>query len=350
MVSAALAVVLSAMALPAPHDQISRYIWMQGADLPRHVGVGFRDKERDYSIVLDEFPTEQDYYLSYNKKVWAQKLLLSNGGASNSRQVYGPPEEKLDTGKGRWQDITVERILERCYGEKYEEQMIRALSARALQFGGAMNEIAMLAKVNPVNIPVLRPGTPRIPYKVFAARYKIIKDLFPVRGDMLYISGRQQYCEANAFDDLVTRYRTAYGVTPTFQSFVEGVCRSNDANRVSYALFPLGIVVHRAEDYTEEFAHFVNVGDPYGSHDFEEFKAAYHGAKVDAWKMGIDLGVSGGWAQYISALTADEDWAAASAQRLPANTLLFLQLYVSGGGSEEFRSWCESDAIGRMIL
>ena len=66
--------------------------------------------------------------------------------------------------------------------------------------------------------------------------------------------------------------------------------------------------------------------------------------------MGIDLGVSGGWAQYMSTLTADEDWAAASAQRLPANTLLMLQLYVSGGGSADLRAWCESDAMGRMIL
>jgi len=240
--------------------------------------------------------------------------------------------------------------LEKCYGETYEEQMIRALSARTLQFGGPMNEIAMLAKVNPINIPVLVPGTPRVPFRTFAARYKIVKDLFPVRVDMMYISGRQQFCETNAFDDLVSRYRKAYGVTPTFQSFVEGVCRSNDTNQVSYALFPLGIVVHRACDYTEEFAHFVNVGDPYGSRDFEEWKAAYHGAKVDAWKMGIDLGVPGGWAQYISALTADENWAAASAQRLPANTLLLLQLYVSGGGSADLRAWCESDAMGRMIL
>ena len=350
MLLATLAWTSCVMALPAPHDQISAYIWGLGAGRPGHVGVGFGYGQRDHGIVLDEFPTEQDNYFSYNKEVLQFRLNVVNRGASNERPVYANPQNVQDTGKGERQDITVERILERCYGEKYEEQMIRALSARALQFGGAMNEIAMLAKVNPVNIPVLRPGTPRIPYKVFAARYKIIKDLFPVRGDMLYISGRQQYCETNAFDDLVIRYRTAYGVTPTFQSWVEGACRSNDMNRVSYALMPLGIVVHKAEDYTEEFAHFVNVGDPYGGRDFEEFKAAYHGAKVDAWKMGIDLGVSGGWAQYISALTADEDWAAASAQRLPANTLLFLLLYVSGGGSEEFRSWCESDAIGRMIL
>ena len=345
----ALVAAFCAKALPAPHDQISGYIWSQGAGLPRHVGVGFGYKQRDHGIVLDEFPTEQDNYFSYNKIV-TKVDIGTVGHGMNQRTVYVNPRDVPDTGKGERQDLSVERILERCYGEKYEEQMIRALSARALQFGGSMNEVAILSKVNPVNIPVLRPGTPRIPYKVFAARYKIIKDLFPVRGDMLYISGRQQYCEANAFDDLVTRYRTAYGVTPTFQSFVEGVCRSNDANRVSYALFPLGIVVHRAEDYTEEFAHFVNVGDPYGSHDFEEFKAAYHGAKVDAWKMGIDLGVSGGWAQYISALTADEDWAAASAQRLPANTLLMLQLYVSGGGSADLRAWCESDAMGRMVL
>ena len=156
-----------------------------------------------------------------------------------------------DRGKGGKQNYTVECILEKCYGDACEEQMIRALSARTLQYGGPMNETAMLAKVNPINIPVLEPGTPRVPFRTFAARYKIVKDLFPVRGDMLYVSGRQQFCETNAFDDLVSRYRKAYGVTPTFQPWVAGHCRSNDVNRSSYALFPLGIVVHRACDYTE---------------------------------------------------------------------------------------------------
>ncbi len=351
---------VAAFALPAPHDQVSDYIWRQGANLPRHEGVGDK-KLRVFGYELDSFPTEQDAYFEYGRLIpvtyplgdtaW-HEWKDDNGIRHIERgKIFGTVTKyEPDRGKGGKQNYTVECILEKCYGDAYEEQMIRALSARTLQFGGPMNESAMLAKVNPINIPVLVPGTPRVPFRTFAARYKIVKDLFPVRGDMMYISGRQQFCETNAFDDLVSRYRKAYGVTPTFQSFVEGVCRSNDTNQVSYALFPLGIVVHRACDYTEEFAHFVNVGDPYGSRDFEEFKAAYHGAKVDAWKMGIDLGVSGGWAQYISALTADEDWAAASAQRLPANTLLLLQLYVSGGGSSDLRAWCESDAMGRMIL
>lgn len=352
---------LASGALPSPNPQVSAWIWKQGADLPKHTGVG--DKRFRYyfnKAELDPFPTEQDAYFSYNALVPViypvgtprHYVVYPSGAADLFPFIKTGERVKLerDAQKGAGQHFTVECILERCYGERYEEQMIRALSERATQFGGPLNETAMLAKVNPVNIPVLRPGTPPKPFRIYAARYKIVKDLFPVRGDMLYVSGRQQFCETNAFDDLVSRYRTAYGVTPTFQSFVEGECRSNDANRVSYALFPLGIVVHRAQDYTEEFAHFVNVGDPYGGRDFEEFKAAYHGAKVDAWKMGIDLGVSGGWAQYMSALTADEDWAAASAQRLPANTLLMLQLYAAGGGGEEFRAWCESDAMGRMIL
>ena len=351
--------------LPAPHDQISEFIWRQGANLPRHNGVGDRKLRAFFPVgELDSFETDQDRYFEKVTRIVHKEFGIPlhyeypdpenrpNYVIKNPFKKLGDLsiEEEVSAPKGGRQCFTVEMILKKCYGDAYEEQMIRALSARTLQFGGPMNEIAMLAKVNPVNIPVLVPGTPRVPFRTFAARYKIIKDLFPVRGDMLYVSGRQQFCETNAFDDLVSRYRKAYGVTPTFQSFVEGVCRSNDTNQVSYALFPLGIVVHRACDYTEEFAHFVNVGDPYGSRDFEEFKAAYHGAKVDAWKMGIDLGVSGGWAQYISALTADEEWAAASASRVPANTLLLLQLYVSGGGSADLRAWCESDAMGRMIL
>lgn len=361
VIASILAATVAAGALPSPNPQVSPWIWKQGANMPRHEGVG--DKRFRYyfnKAELDPFPTEQDAYFSYNALVPViypvgtprHCVIYPSGAADLFPFIKTGERVKLerDAQKGAGQHFTVECILERCYGDKYEEQMIRALSERALQFGGPLNETAMLAKVNPVNIPVLRPGTPPKPFRIYAARYKIVKDLFPVRGDMLYVSGRQQFCETNAFDDLVSRYRTAYGVTPTFQSFVEGECRSNDANRVSYALFPLGIVVHRAQDYTEEFAHFVNVGDPYGGRDFEEFKAAYHGAKVDAWKMGIDLGVSGGWAQYISALTADEGWSEKAALRVPANTLLFLQLYAAGGGGEEFRAWCESDAMGRMIL
>ncbi len=359
---AILSAAFSLAALPAPHDQISEFIWRQGENLPRHIGVGDHKLRHFFPVSeLDTFPTDQDAYfesgvaraITYplGNTAWYEWQDNEGKWHVDRNKIWGTVTKyERDRNKAGQQNYTVECILERCYGEAYEEQMIRALSARSLQFGGPMNEIAMLAKVNPINIPVLVPGTPRIPFKTFAARYKIVKDLFPVRGDMLYVSGRQQFCETNAFDDLVSRYHKAYGVIPTFQPWVAGVCHSNDTNQVSYALFPLGIVVHRAQDYTEEFAHYVNVGDPYGSRDFEEFKAAYHGAKVDAWKMGIDLGVSGGWSDYISALTADEEWAASTAARVPANTLLLLQLYVSGSGSEDLRAWCESDAMGRMIL
>lgn len=354
---------VAAYALPAPHDQVSDFIWRQGANLPKHEGVGDKKLRVFFPMAeLDAFQNEQDAYFEKITRMVRREIGIpmhyEQVGPTAHQSIRVPfqklgdvmVEDEIRAPMAGQQRYTVEMILKKCYGDACEEQMIRALSARTLQYGGPMNETAMLAKVNPINIPVLEPGTPRVPFRTFATRYKIMKDLFPVRGDMLYVSGRQQFCETNAFDDLVSRYRRAYGVTPTFQPWVAGHCRSNDVNRNSYALFPMGIVVHNACDYTEEFAHFVNVGDPYGSRDFEEFKAAYHGAKVDAWKMGIDLGVSGGWAQYISALTADEDWAAASAQRLPANTLLMLQLYVSGGGSADLRAWCESDAMGRMIL
>lgn len=362
--ASALVAVFCAAELPAPHDQISEFIWRQGANLPRHDGVGDKRLRLFFPVGdLDSFQTDQDRYFEKITRVVREEIGIpfhyEYPDPDKPNYVEKVPfrkmgdvlkEEEIPAPKAGLQCYTVEMILKKCYGDAYEAQMIRALSARTLQFGGPMNEIAMLAKVNPINIPVLAPGTPRVPFRTFAARYKITKDLFPVRGDMLYVSGRQQFCETSAFDDLCSRYQKAYGVTPTFQSWVAGHCRSNDVNRSSYALFPLGIVVHNACDYTEEFAHFVNVGDPYGSRDFEEFKAAFHGAKVDAWKMGIDLGVSGGWSDYISALTADEDWAAASAFRVPANTLLLLQLYVSGGGSADLRSWCESDALGRMVL
>lgn len=351
--------------LPAPHDQISEYIWRQGAGLGQHWAYGDNSlRDNLPKDELDPFPTEQDAYFStVTRLVHAERGIpmhyeypdLENKPYYVIKVPYRKLAdvvycEEIDAPKAGKQIYTVEMILKKCYGDSMEDQMIRAISARSMQFGGPMNEICLLAKVNPINIPVLVPGTTRIPFRTFAARYKIIKDLFPVRGDMLYVSGRQQFCETNAFNDLVSRYSKAYNVNPTFQTWVAGACHSNDTSQVSYALFPLGIVVHRAQDYSEEFAHYINVGDPYGRRDFEEFKAAFHGAKVDAWKMGIDLGVSGGWAQYISALTADEDWAAASAQRLPANTLLMLQLYVSGGGSADLRAWCESDAMGRMVL
>ena len=260
--------------LPAPHDQISEFIWRQGANLPRHNGVGDK-KLRAYFPVgeLDPFETDQDRYFEkitrFVHEVFGVPLHYEYPDPENRpNYVIKVPfkkmgdivkEEEVSAPKAGQQCFTVEMILKKCYGDACEDQMIRALSARTLQYGGPMNEIAMLAKVNPINIPILVPGTPRVPFRTFAARYKIVKDLFPVRGDLLYISGRQQFCETNAFDDLVSRYHKAYGVIPTFQPWVAGACHSNDTNQVSYALFPLGIVVHRAQDYTEEFAHFVNV-------------------------------------------------------------------------------------------
>ena len=349
-------IALSANALPSPNPQVSDWIWKQGANLPGHVGVG-DNKLRSYGYELDTFPTEQDAYFEYAGLIPVKSYVGNtapyevrneDGSFSVERdKIYGTLiKYEPDRGKGSRQNYTVECILEKCYGDAMEEQMRRALSERALQFGGPLNEIAMIAKCNPVNLPVLRPGvTNRVPFKTWAARYKIWR----VRGEMLYISGRQQFCETNAFDDLVSRFKVAYNITPGFHGFVEPICRSNDTNRVSYCLYPLGIVVHRAEDYTEEFAHFVNMG-PTRDSEWEEWKAAYHGAKVDAWKMGIDLGVSGGWSAYIAALTADENWETAARSRIPANTLLMLMLYVDGGGNADMRAWCESDSIGRMIL
>lgn len=347
---------LAANALPSPNPQVSDWIWKQGAGLRGHVGVGDK-KLRVYGYELDTFPTEQDAYFEYSQLV-PVKGYLGNTAPYEVKDEYGRVSiergkifgtlirYEKDTGKAGKQNYTVECILEKCYGDAMEGQMRRALSERATQFGGPLNEIAMIAKCNPVNLPVLRPGiTNRVPFKTWAARYKIWR----VRDEMLYISGRQQFCETNAFDDLVSRFKVAYNITPGFHGFVEPICRSNDANRVSYSLFPLGIVVHRAEDYTEEFAHFVNMG-PIIDNDWEEFKAAYHGAKVDAWKMGIDVGVAGGWSTYITALTANENWEAEATSRIPANTLLMLMLYVDGGGSADMRAWCESDSIGRMIL
>ena len=200
----ALATAFCAAELPAPHDQISEFIWRQGANLPRHEGVGDK-KLRAYFPVgeLDSFETDQDRYFEKVTRFIHEDLGVPlhyeyPDPENRPNYVIKVPfkkwgdivkEEEVSAPKGGQQCFTVEKILKKCYGDAYEEQMIRALSARTLQFGGPMNEIAMLAKVNPVNIPVLVPGTPRVPFRTFAARYKIIKDLFPVRGDMLYVSG-----------------------------------------------------------------------------------------------------------------------------------------------------------------
>ena len=143
---------VAAYALPAPHDQVSEFIWRQGANLPRHEGVGDK-KLRVFGYELDSFPTEQDAYFEYGRLIpvtypigdtaWHEwrdddgRKHIERGKIFGTVTKYEP-----DRGKGGKQNYTVECILEKCYGDAYEEQMIRALSARTLQFGGPMNETA----------------------------------------------------------------------------------------------------------------------------------------------------------------------------------------------------------------
>ena len=142
---------VAAYALPAPHDQVSDYIWRQGANLPRHEGVGDK-KLRVFGYELDSFPTEQDAYFEYGRLIpvtypigdtaWHEwrdddgRKHIERGKIFGTVTKYEP-----DRGKGGKQNYTVECILEKCYGDAYEEQMIRALSARTLQFGDAARAV-----------------------------------------------------------------------------------------------------------------------------------------------------------------------------------------------------------------
>ena len=147
-----------------------------------------------------------------------------------------------------------------------------------------------------------------------------------------------------------------------------------DAATNSYALYPVGIALHRADDVCEEFRHYNNFSFPLlddycdgfrtpgvrSVTSWGEFVAAYAGLKVDAWERGYDFGLPGQAAAYVSSIVQGDSGLADISTRVPTNSMRLLAAYIEAAGARwtdsdsdgylKIRTWFESDSVGRKVL
>ena len=196
------------------------------------------------------------------------------------------------------------------------------------------------------------------------------------------------------------------------------MCAQLDAQKKSYSIPPFGIVIFSNDALSEEHAHFFNWSSPgepssgFSNDAFNEisswgeFKAAYRGLKVDAWRIGLDFGEPGAMGTYVAYVHGDahrvttnscfsgfayqtniveiaegmgggvvtnvtqvEVWShevvvhddsLTFRQRVPFNSFTLLHAYLearaaAGTGSdnadyERLRAWMTSASVGRKIL
>ena len=192
------------------------------------------------------------------------------------------------------------------------------------------------------------------------------------KGQPVIWTGRMAW-HADAVGALIDRYSQVRNVNASIPGTSREACERNDGDSRSYALFPIGVVIHRGQDAAEELAHFNNFAFPHDSSPcttfstpggnyvttWDEFAAAYRGIKVDAWRQKIDLGRPGAAREYANSMLGD-DALAELASRVPANSFKLLLVYgeaLSDEGTSrdnedrmKIRSWMDSDSVGRKIL
>ena len=250
-----------------------------------------------------------------------------------------------------------------CYGQAAEWQLRRAIEARAAQFVEPPAQTITRAHGDLRNLPVLPPGHPATLYRTWWAR----RGKAPFRpADEVARSSRP----AGNFECLKTMYESWQGTRAIVAPTCAVLCAANDAMRRSYSLPPFGVVVFDLSAIAEEYAHFFNWSPPGAdatgfsapplNHiaSWGEFKAAFRGLKLDAWRMGHDVGTPGGMARYVADLAGGG--LAAFTNRVPGNAVKLLDAYIEAseavGTSEDnadyerLRAWMASDLIGRMVL
>lgn len=292
-----------------------------------------------------------------------------------------------------------------CYGKAAEWQAARAVAERADQFVEHPAQTTYRTHGDLRNLPVLPPGGTTTLYRTWWA----IRGCAPFHPhDEVARSGSP----SGNYEKLKTMYESWQGVHAVVAPTCAVLCAANDSMRRSYSLPPFGVVVFNVEDMAEEYAHFFNWSPPgEASTGFSaeplntvtswgEFKAAYRGLKLDAWRLGYDVGVQGGMDAYVMDLTGEvprvsTNWLSVATNivevevvddtpvtnviewvtiaevvthndlltftnRVPANSVKLLDAYIEARESEgtqsdnadkaKVRLWMRSDKVGRMIL
>lgn len=263
---------------------------------------------------------------------------------------------------------TAESYAKASYGAGWDMQVRRAIYERALDFAEPVNQTALMARMDFRNLPCLPPDTPRGRFSVWSAVYGTRYE----KGQPVIWTGRMAW-HADAIGALIDRYSHVRNVHASIPGPSLEACARNDGESRSYALFPIGVVIHRGQDAAEELAHFHNFayphdtspcttfGTPGGNYvtTWDEFAAAYRGLKIDAWRQKIDLGKSGSAREYAATMLTVDALVELSS-RVPANSFKLLLVYgeaLSDEGTSrdnddrvKIRSWMDSDSVGRKIL
>jgi hypothetical protein len=291
------------------------------------------------------------------------------------------------------------------YGNGAAMQLSRTLLARAEQFVEPVQLTLHRAHGDLRNLPVFPTNTPPTLYRTWWA----------MRGEAPYTPGdltRRVGQPSNNFETLKSQYEGWRGVKTFVAPTCSVMCAECDAQRNSYSLPPFGVVIFNDGDTAEEYAHFFNWSPPgVASTGFSaeplneitswgEFKAAYRGLKLDAWRLGYDVGVQGGMDAYVMDLTGEvprvsTNWLSVATNivevevvddtpvtnviewvtiaevvthndlltftnRVPANAVKLLDAYIEARDAEgtqadnadkaRVRLWMRSDKVGRMVL
>lgn len=292
-----------------------------------------------------------------------------------------------------------------CYGSAAEWQTARAVAERAEQFVEHPAQTMYRSHGDLRNLPVLPPDSTSTLYRTWWA----MRGYAPFHpADEV---ARSSHPSGN-YDRLKTMYETWQGVHVVVAPTCAVLCAANDAIRRSYSLPPFGVVVFSMDAIAEEYAHFFNWSPPgEASTGFSagplnavtswgEFKAAFRGLKLDAWRLGYDVGEQGGMDAYVMDLTGESprvstNWYSVATNiveieevdgimvtnvidsvsvaevvthndlqtftnRVPANSVILLDAYIEArqaegtqadnADKERVRRWMRSDRVGRMVL
>jgi len=291
------------------------------------------------------------------------------------------------------------------YGNGSEFQLARAISERAEQFVEQPAQTVFRSRGDIRNIPVFPPDFPKTLYKTWWA----MRGFAPYRPVDIVPRSSQ---DSGNYEILKKVYEDNHGCVAIVAPTCAVLCAASDALRRSYSLPPFGIVIFDVGACAEEYAHFFNWSPPGDAStgfsaeplnevtSWGEFKAAYRGLKLDAWKLGYDVGVQGGMDAYVMDLTGEMprvstnwisvatnivevevvdntpitniiEWVSVAevvthddlltfTNRVPANAVKLLDAYIEARESEgtqsdnadkaRVRFWMRSDKVGRMVL
>ena len=197
--------------------------------------------------------------------------------------------------------MTHEKYLEMSYGNLASEMLDAAFEARAAMYIEDTDVIRHLANNDIRNVPCYEPNA-----KTKASYIKVFKYMknAAFKPDMTIPVSGKMYGVTNAFENLVFQMNQRTGLEIRIRGDM-GKYTGLDAQEKSYSFWPLGVAIHSRDAYAEEVSHFFNFCAPnyrivryagawsspdYATvSDWNEFIAAYHGIKVHALSLGINL-------------------------------------------------------------